>query len=561
MFIRLSIIVSLVAMQVQLLSQSITTTKHNLSVSSAGTIKATSESEVCIFCHTPHSAAKVPLWNRNDPGEIYTLYNSSTIQALTGQPDGSSLLCLSCHDGTIALGNVLSRPLAIEFNSGVTFLPAGSTNLSTNLTNDHPISFIYSAALAASDGQIKDPSALTHPVSLESGKLQCTSCHDAHNNINNHFLVASTQNSSLCLYCHQKNSWSNSSHSTSTASWNNIGTNPWLHTPYTTVSENACENCHNPHSAGGAYRLMNYQIEESNCFTCHSGTVADPAKNIQIQFAKLYTHNISGYQQIHDPIEDAIVNIKHIECEDCHNPHAANNNTAVAPNVKGALAGVLGVDLIGNSVNSSLFEYQICFRCHADSPDKPISTIPRQITQNNVRLEFQTTNPSFHPVAGVGRNNLVPSLISPLSTSSMVYCADCHASDGAGSALGPHGSSFQRILKYQYLTTYPVVESSTTYQLCYSCHDRVSILGDESFKNHNQHIVDLQAPCSTCHDAHGINSSQGNIANNSNLINFNTLDVNASSGPGGTLRFDDLGDYTGRCFLKCHGKNHNPLSY
>ena len=35
-------------------SQSIVTTKHNLSASGPGTVKATIESEVCIFCHTPH---------------------------------------------------------------------------------------------------------------------------------------------------------------------------------------------------------------------------------------------------------------------------------------------------------------------------------------------------------------------------------------------------------------------------------------------------------------------------------------------------------------------------
>ena len=34
-------------------SQSIVNTVHNLSVSGAGEIKAVSESEICIFCHTP----------------------------------------------------------------------------------------------------------------------------------------------------------------------------------------------------------------------------------------------------------------------------------------------------------------------------------------------------------------------------------------------------------------------------------------------------------------------------------------------------------------------------
>jgi predicted CXXCH cytochrome family protein len=539
-------------------SQSITTTKHNLSISSSNTIKATAESEICIFCHTPHSATKTPLWNRQDPGTVYTLYSSSTIQASIGQPDGSSLLCLSCHDGTTALGKVKSRTLEISFNSGVTTMPLGRTNLSTNLRNDHPISFVYNTSLSAADVELKDPTSLTGPVKLEANKMQCTSCHDPHKNITASFLVATNDNSSLCMTCHQKNYWTSSTHRTSTAIWNNVGTNPWQHTPYNNVARNACENCHNPHNAGSTSRLMNYAIEENNCFTCHSGTVANTGKNIQTQFAKVYKHNVAGYQNVHDPVETAVVSTKHVECEDCHNPHATKNSTAVAPNVNGFTTGVKGVDINGNATDPSLYQYQICFRCHADSPDKPLTTISRQIVQNNVRFEFQTTNPSYHPIAGAGKSTTGPSLIAPLTTSSVIYCTSCHASDGASSPAGPHGSTYQRLLKYQYITIDNTTESASAYQLCYSCHSRTSILNNDSFTFHEKHIVGAKAPCSVCHDAHGINGSQGNSLNNSHLINFNTSVVTAS---GGVLKFEDQGTYQGRCYLNCHGKNHNPWSY
>ena len=100
----------LLSMSLNAHSQSIVNSLHNLSVTGPGTIRATSEQEICVFCHTPHSTSpNRPLWNRSDPGVFYALYNSTTIQAAPGQPSGSSLLCLSCHDGTIALGNVLSR--------------------------------------------------------------------------------------------------------------------------------------------------------------------------------------------------------------------------------------------------------------------------------------------------------------------------------------------------------------------------------------------------------------------------------------------------------------------
>ena len=186
-------------------SQSIVNSVHNLSVSGTGDVKAVSESEICIFCHTPHnSRPSSPLWNKDDPGYTYTLYHSSTVQAVPGQPDGSSILCLSCHDGTTALGNVLSRMTDIAFMGGVTVIPPGYTNMSTDLADDHPISFDYTSGLAAADGQLKDPTDLVPPVILENGRMQCISCHDPHRNLTTSFLVITTRSSELCFSCHNR---------------------------------------------------------------------------------------------------------------------------------------------------------------------------------------------------------------------------------------------------------------------------------------------------------------------------------------------------------------------
>ncbi|NVO19315.1 MAG: hypothetical protein HXX13_06415 [Bacteroidetes bacterium] len=538
-------------------SQSIVNTKHNLSVSGPGTVKATSETEICLFCHTPHNSRPVaPLWNRNDPGSNYTLYTSSTLQAVPGQPDGTSILCLSCHDGTVALGNVLSRTSNINMATG-NFMPSGVSNLGTNLRNDHPVSFLYNAALAAADGQLRNPSTIPPPVTLKSGKVQCTSCHDPHKNINADFLWVTSQNSNLCNSCHQRTYWTTSSHNTSIKTWNGTAPNPWPYTPWTTVAQNACENCHNPHNSGGNKMLLQYQTEENNCLNCHNGNVA--TKNISAQFAKAYKHNISGYLDVHDANEAAQVTTMHVECVDCHNPHAAKNLAATAPSVNGFLTGVKGIDQNGVAVNPAVNSYEICYRCHAGSPGSPAAATPRVIVQNNVRMEFAPGNPSYHSVAAAGVNTNVPSLIAPWTTSSRMYCTDCHASDGTGSPAGPHGSIYPHILKRQYSTTDNTTESAAAYALCYGCHNRTSIIGDVSFKEHSKHIVGEKTPCNTCHDPHGINSTQGNSTNNTNLINFWTTIVSNSSG--GIRRFDDQGLYKGRCYLTCHGTNHNPYSY
>ena len=216
------------------------------------------------------------------------------------------------------------------------------------------------------------------------------------------------------------------------------------------MATNGCENCHDPHGAEGNSRILNFQNEENNCLICHNSNVA--GTNIQAMLNKPYSHDVYNYNQIHDPEENAVVQTKHVECQDCHNPHACNNTTATAPESNGFVEGIRGVNLNGTEVNPIQFEYELCYRCHTDSPNKPGSASTRQIEQNNVRLEYDLNNPSFHPIAGQGKNTNVPSLISPYTTSSLIYCTDCHASDGSSSPVGPHGSIYPHILKYQYET-------------------------------------------------------------------------------------------------------------
>ncbi|MDC0358619.1 multiheme c-type cytochrome [Oligoflexia bacterium] len=538
-------------------AQSIVSTKHNLSASGPGTVKADKETEICIFCHTPHnSSPRPPLWNKPDPGQNYTLYGSSTIQATLGQPGGSSLLCLSCHDGTIALGNVLSRPSDIAFTGNVTTMPLGTTNLSTDLSDDHPISFVYDSALANADGELVDPQSLTGLVQLRNQKMECTACHDPHANAHPSFLLVSAKESELCLYCHQTDYWNSSSHRTSNATWNNSGTDPWFHTPYTSVRDNACENCHNPHTASGHTRLLNFSPEEVSCLVCHSGTVA--STNIQAQLTKPYRHDVYNYNDgVHDPEESNVVQARHVECSDCHNPHAVVGNGSSAPNANGRIKGVKGVNTNGSPVDPISYEYELCYRCHADSFDKPGSSTLRQAIQSNVRLEFDQNNPSFHPVEGPGQNSNVPSLISPYTESSKIFCTDCHASNGSGSPAGPHGSIYPQLLKYNYSTSDNTPESYQAYELCYQCHNRAQIInGTSNFAKevHREHIVGEDVSCNTCHDPHGISSSQGSSTNNSHLINFDISVVSPDSS--NRLEFVDGGSFAGECYLDCHGEEH-----
>jgi predicted CXXCH cytochrome family protein len=541
----------------------IRSSKHNLSSSGPGALRADSESRICIFCHTPHNASQSGgvLWNRADSTATYIPYDSATLRATLGQPTGASKLCLSCHDGTVALGWLLSEPLEVGFVGGVRFLPPGSSQLGTDLSDDHPISFDYDANLAAANPELADPSTLTGAVRLDPfGQLQCTSCHDPHDTGFGLFLVAPTQKSSLCLVCHEPTDWNSSSHATSVATWSGTAPNPWPHTEFDTVADNACENCHRPHSAGGREWILNLPMEEDNCLVCHNGSVA--TTDIQSEISLPFHHPVEMETGVHTPDEDPTLPMTtHVECSDCHDPHATHAASSAAPPVaSGALRGVSGVGQNGTALQSVAYEYEVCYKCHGEfSMTNP--SITRQHVQNSTLLQFDLSNPSYHPVVGIGRSLSVPSLLPPLIESSLIYCTDCHAGDrgpGAGGAgpAGPHGSSFPPLLERQYNTLDGIPYSANFYSLCYKCHSETSILANQSFPEHNKHILDVDTPCSVCHDAHGISSTQGNSVNNSHLINFD-LSVVSPGQDSGLLEFQDFGNRAGSCSLLCHGKNHD----
>ena len=565
--------------------------KHNLSTSGPGPVRATGMTEICIFCHTPHNAnPAAPLWNHAlSAGVTYTPYSSTTMKAAAGAPTGSSKLCLSCHDGTVAIGATLFRGTIPVTGGDATGRMVGGSVLGTNLADDHPIAFVP----VLTGPQITNPPS-NDPVHLdENGMLQCRTCHDPHTQdvdpTTKKFLVKRNSSSELCMTCHRKDYWitNPSSHRTSTRAYTAA---QGAHTGYTTVDTNGCESCHKPHAAPGTKQLLK-GAEESTCGTgagaqCH-GSSGVASKNIAAEFNKTYRHpTYSLTPSVHDASESptnvnarlpetASTAPRHAECADCHNPHASFAATATAPKASGRLAGVWGIDSNGSVVQPSgnpatVREYEICYKCHADSANKaqPVGPYPpytnRQSLQFNKRLQFDPGNPSYHPIEAAGKNGSVPSLIAPWTTSSVMYCTDCHNNDtgpkaptaGSGPA-GPHGSNQKHLLVARYdMDNSRYTESAATYALCYKCHNRSSILGNASFAEHNLHIVSVGAACSVCHDPHGV---QGTSTNASHLINFDRRFVSPSGD--GILRFQDRGTFAGSCDLACHGEDHRGRGY
>lgn len=257
-------------------------TRHNLGSQSnaiAGrnqtAVAPNGTAEICVFCHTPHqsvtSAGAPPLWNKSlsslPVGGSYTTYNTATSSTIDGEvlAVGSvSIACLSCHDGTQAMDNIINAPGSGGYDAtgggqnGLAYTWTGSTVdnltgrlnsgvalLGTDLQNDHPIGIQYcgggitgTATSGCTDADFKgggtNTGLATQSINgtqvwwVETGtpdavrrktdmilytrafvagtgpSVECASCHDPHTSVNPTFLRTSNAGSAVCLACHVK---------------------------------------------------------------------------------------------------------------------------------------------------------------------------------------------------------------------------------------------------------------------------------------------------------------------------------------------------------------------
>lgn len=243
----------------------IAATKHNLGAGGTQAVHVQTDpvggtAEICVFCHTPHganTAVTAPLWNKALPATTYQLYNagggSATLDGEVLAVGSVSAACLSCHDGTAALDNMINAPGSGGYNAagaaqGYTWtgstdgkMPAGITNLTGDLRNDHPVGIAYcgggltEAGGTCTDSDFNAPASATINGAVQwwvntSGgtanrektdlvlyrrdfaagagpSVECASCHDPHvedTATRKTFLRVANTGSAVCLTCHNK---------------------------------------------------------------------------------------------------------------------------------------------------------------------------------------------------------------------------------------------------------------------------------------------------------------------------------------------------------------------
>lgn|GEM_PF-470322 len=147
---------------------------------------------LCLPCHQPHViSAAVPALDRR-PSTAQPL---RPYQALGLALDGWSLLCLGCHDGVLA-SDVFTSAHAIAVAG-----PLGDSRLGVRGLRSHPVGVRY----PVNDPAYHPPAAVEAAgLRMPDGRIQCTTCHDAHNTRGYAgMLHVSNERSRLCLTCHR----------------------------------------------------------------------------------------------------------------------------------------------------------------------------------------------------------------------------------------------------------------------------------------------------------------------------------------------------------------------
>lgn len=297
-------------------------TLHNLSISGPGNIKSSTKEDICGFCHTPHSAEpKVPLWGHQISTSSYKIYFSKTLDSFLKQPSNQSKLCLSCHDGTIALWDKGNEKIKLDRSS--------KGYIGLDLSGSHPVSFSIDDSIIflnnQKDSNLKSLSEIKKEFNNNSYgiefEMECTTCHDPHKNIYADGEIPFGKRdkfNNLCLSCHIP----------SMEKHNNPAIFP-----------KECKTCHKAHGVQQTPLLQ--KKEPDLCFKCHGSTdernssvreglllpLSNP-KDINSSFLLNYTHNLSEgctvCHKIHSPDKPREYEV----CGECHSDLEFYSNPA-----------------------------------------------------------------------------------------------------------------------------------------------------------------------------------------------------------------------------------------
>jgi predicted CXXCH cytochrome family protein len=347
------------------------------------------------------------------------------------------------------------------------------------------------------------------------------------------------------------------------------------------VHKNCVSTCHKPHNASGEKLTKKEKLDEL-CLDCHNSKDAvkkQEAKQLNVDPTYVSSH-IEFREENPKPIYKKFFKINgkqyllKNDCSGCHNPHLTN----------GEILKTFSFNDRGEIQSERRRRVgELCLGCHSGIDST------RTLRESDIGLLFSPSAKSKHtPGKSSTQRKDLPSLRINLN-SKPVDCISCHNSQDEK---GPHFSKYPSLLIAPYKKEYEITSDDDSGALCYYCHLKDSILSDESFPFHKEHITgffDLSVrkvdnddrkrmesfsvpkrkfkdfhrddifrgfgrptACATCHNPHG-------SIDNPYLIEFDRSVVTYSST--GRIEYKRTGLHKGYCTLKCHDYDHIESEY
>lgn len=129
----------------------------------------------------------------------FTMNHKPTVDTVN---NSDAPLCLTCHDEATITDRALGGDPGAVYVKGR--IEGTSRNISLDLSNDHPVGFVFDAS---KDPDIKAPTDPNVNVTfgLANNEMWCATCHNPHGGVpGTKFLVKSNGTSGLCFECHVK---------------------------------------------------------------------------------------------------------------------------------------------------------------------------------------------------------------------------------------------------------------------------------------------------------------------------------------------------------------------
>lgn len=300
--------------------------------------------------------------------------------------------------------------------------------------------------------------------------------------------------------------------------------------------ERPCTPCHEAHGEPDTPMLS--LASDQLCLHCHESAAGSASGRRERGIVPS-----ANPQDIRTQTEEAS-NHTATGCRSCHSLHHRYESLG------GLNPTVVGGVPLQSTKKGFADQAELCLSCHSRTGDHT-----NGVSQSDIGGLLRLENRSYHPIL-VTAPERSPSVIPEL-VSAIINCTDCHGNDVASGPKGPHGSRVDGLLRSEYTQIDGSSESVQVYALCYACHDRDKVLDSEAFPVHDDHIVDEQTSCTTCHDAHGSVTRRALIRFGEE-ITPNGVSPSLSTG---RLEYISDGAGSGACYLSCHGVDHGPEAY